>query len=418
MIDPLAIWSASRVVSLGSCALSSYFIPHHDYSYSLLGDSSPFLFLVRWDAIFFYKIARDGYITENMTAFFPLYPMLIRALSHCGLSMVSAGAVISNLSFLISSLILFRMTEKYLGRDSAVKACFLFCFSPCSIIYSSLYTESLFSMFVLLSINSVLSQDALSAVWMVLASTVRSNGFILAPVVFLGLAGAYSYLSSAVLSLLPILVFAGIQLYWWVARFPYITTLPYSYIQSKYWEQGFLEFYRHGKNIPNFLVGFPFIILSCCVMGSYLLREKSFLYSLCKQATGHVVRARKNKRSEIKGKEQKENRDRSALGDDILTQKIGQTAAEDGKMQQKKRGSETFPLIRMFLQCVLLFQVFLSIFFIHMNMHFRFVSYNPVIYWELSEIFQKGGIWRLGLFGYVCFGIAYAVLYGAYFPPA
>lgn len=425
-MNPVSIWGVSRAISLGACAASSILIPHHDLSYELLNDTSRLMFLIRWDAIFFYRISRDGYMTDSMTAFFPLYPMLIRMLFYCGVPIVAAGAIISNLSFLVSAVLLYALTERYLGKDRAQKACFLFCFSPCSILYSTLYTESIFTMFVLLAVREALLQRAWSVLWISLASAVRSNGFILAPIAFVGLLGRYSLISSVFLSLVPLGVFAAIQWYWWLYRFPEISILPYSYIQSKYWEQGFMEFYRHAKNIPNFLVGAPFVSLSLWILWVYFKREKETLSSLCRSACragkdvvwekikmlGTLNQTRRKNRSDGKGKVE--------IFRDLSVTEVSEKKSPIRK-EEKRRPISTdarYYLIRLFLQCVLLFQVVLSVFFIHMNMHFRFVAYNPVVYWELSEIFQKRGIGRVVMFGYVCFSFVYAVLYGAYFPPA
>ncbi|KAH9386533.1 GPI mannosyltransferase 2 [Nematocida major] len=413
MLKPAAVWSASRCLCLAACALSARFIPNHDFSHDLTTEAGCLSFLVRWDALYFYRIAKHGYTEENMTAFFPLYPMLIRALAWLGLSYTLSGALISNGSFLASALVLHRVTEKFLGEKNALRACILFCFSPCSVIYSALYTEAIFCLFVLLAVRSALSRNArpLAFLWVSLASAVRSNGFILAPLVLLETYYKRMHRLALGLCALPLVTFLGIQAYWWTTRFPHISTLPYSYVQAVYWEQGFLEFYKHPKNIPNLIVGLPFVLLSCIVLGSYARREISVGRALVDEAkrAGPFEAWRKvfeaPARAEVP----------------VLGRKAGSAHTEEGAGNKKKARESrhgAFWVLRLFLQCVLLFQVVLSLFFIHMNMHFRFVSYNPAVYWELAEIFKKGGFWKLLLFGYICFGFAYSVLYGAYFPPA
>ncbi|KAI5146928.1 GPI mannosyltransferase 2 [Nematocida ausubeli] len=394
MIKPAVIWTASRAAVLSASAASSFFIPHHDFSSDLLQCSSPISFLVRWDAIYFHNIAKYGYTSDNMTAFFPLYPMLIRALSYFWIPTVFAGVLLSNFAFLLSSLILYRITEKHFSQSHATRACILFCFSPCSIIYSSLYTESLFCLFTMLSLESLLHTRGASFLWLSLASYVRSNGFILAPIAFMEGLAMGSYGLGIFMALLPVLSFFSVQLFWLLTRFPYIKTLPYSYVQAVYWEQGFMEFYKHGKNIPNIIVGLPFVLLSCLVSWNYFMQERRLLQLALTEGKEKVISSRLN----------------------ILMNRERQKK----ETVKVKRASvmNVFFFARLFLHFVLLFQIILSIFFIHMNMHFRFVSYNPVIYWELSEIFVKKGFWRVLLFGYVCFGLSYGVLYGAYFPPA
>lgn len=46
-----------------------------------LYDDTRFAFLRNWDAVHFYHIAQHGYSHDNVCAFFPFVPMIIRAVS-------------------------------------------------------------------------------------------------------------------------------------------------------------------------------------------------------------------------------------------------------------------------------------------------------------------------------------------------
>ncbi|OAG33627.1 phosphatidylinositol glycan, class V [Nematocida sp. ERTm5] len=393
---PILIWSLSRAVILSVSAISSFIIPHHDFSDILLHTESALSFLIRWDAIYFYNIAKYGYFSDNMTAFFPFYPILIQILmKYTFIPIITAGIIISNLAFLISSIILYKITNKHFNQSYAIRSCILFCFSPCSILYSTMYTEALFCMFILLAVESVLSHRGFSYIWVILASYTRSNGFIMSPLCFIDGFIKYSYTTGIIMIIMPIMAFMSVQIYWFINRFPYITVLPYSYVQAEYWEQGFLQFYKHSKNIPNIIVGLPFVILSCIITYNYVINEKYILQFMYNQGKERFLN--------IKQK---------------IIQKITVFPNKEDTKISKYPNIEVFSFVRLFLQCILIFQIILSVFFIHMNMHFRFVSYNPVIYWELSNIFKRRGVWNLLFFGYICFGLSYAALYGAYFPPA
>ncbi|OAG29658.1 phosphatidylinositol glycan, class V [Nematocida displodere] len=371
---PIGIWGASRMVCLGLAHLTSRMVMPHDFSASILGESGLVSSLLRWDALFFYLIAREGYTSDKSTAFFPLYPLLVRLLSHASnqtISIAWSGFLLSNGFFCCSAVILYRLTERFFDKRTAICASVLFCFSPCSILYSAMYTESAFCFFVLGSIYALMSQQRLAcALLLGCASATRSNGVTLAPLIaFEGLRNS-SYRGVGY-ALVPVAVFLGIQLFWWYTRFRHIGfMLPYSYIQTVFWEQGFLRFYTYPKNIPNVFVGLPFVLLSTFIAGRVTAREWRAL---------QAVRAKKTWKA-------------------YLT---------------------TFKVLLLFLNATLIFQILLSIFFIHMNMHFRFVSFNPLIYWELASFFSEPQILSsLMLFGYLSFGVAYSVLFGAYFPPA
>lgn len=54
--------------------------------------------LIRWDSGWYIPIAKNGYSFEN-TAFFPLYPFLIRLISMLGGDIWKKGLWISNVGF-------------------------------------------------------------------------------------------------------------------------------------------------------------------------------------------------------------------------------------------------------------------------------------------------------------------------------
>lgn len=378
-IKTLKLFIASRVIILGCAFISSWGLLHHDFSDCLIYDTSFLSFLLRWDALHFLRIANKGYTTESIIAFFPLLPWMIRTVSEAlRTTPLLAGTIISNCMFLVCTETLFWVTKRHLTEEIAWRSCFLFCFSPCSVLFSSLYSESVFSALVMISIFCILEgNEIFAALSLSLCAGARANGFLLFPL--LGITSrAYnrSYMGylrykKILLGGLPIGVFFGIQLYWWKKRFSYLKWgLPYSYVQGKYWEQGFLRFYADKKNIPNIIVGAPFVILSLCVSGNYFYREKDKLIWQLRKKT-------------LKG---------------YLT---------------------PIRAISFFLHMLHLFQTFLSVFFIHMNMHFRFISFNPILYWGVSRMaFSDRFLSKALLFGWIAFGVGYAVLYGAYFPPA
>lgn len=99
---------------------------------------------VRWDSIHYLSIAQHGYAHPGDAVFFPLYPLLIRALGFLVGSDPVAGVAISAVSFAIALTLLHRLTELELGRRAADAAILLVAFAPLSFFFTAVYTESLF----------------------------------------------------------------------------------------------------------------------------------------------------------------------------------------------------------------------------------------------------------------------------------
>lgn len=80
--------AASRVAVSLLTLLTALLVTPYDTSTRLevTGSGSLLAAFVNWDGVYFAHIARHGYDYEHVHAFFPLYPMLMRALRYhlCG----------------------------------------------------------------------------------------------------------------------------------------------------------------------------------------------------------------------------------------------------------------------------------------------------------------------------------------------
>jgi hypothetical protein len=99
---------------------------------------------IRWDSIWYLQIAGHGYRTLQATAFFPLYPLLMRGLSVLTQSLALAGILISFGTLFVAFVIVRRLTELELGARPARAAVDLLAFTPLAVFFSAIYTESLF----------------------------------------------------------------------------------------------------------------------------------------------------------------------------------------------------------------------------------------------------------------------------------
>jgi Mannosyltransferase (PIG-V) len=112
--------------------------------------------LLSWDAGWFIRVARDGYphtythdasghLTANELAFFPLYPMLIRAGHAVGFSYGGAALCVSWIAGGVGAVLLFRLTQRLWPQPMVGYALVaLFCAQPMSVVLSMGYSESLF----------------------------------------------------------------------------------------------------------------------------------------------------------------------------------------------------------------------------------------------------------------------------------
>eukprot|EP00917_Polyrhabdina_sp_WS-2016_P028685 GHVP01061056.1.p1 GENE.GHVP01061056.1~~GHVP01061056.1.p1 ORF type:complete len:318 (-),score=-7.47 GHVP01061056.1:435-1388(-) len=87
------------------------------------------------------------------------------------------GICISNISFIISNILLYKLTKQISKSiEFSYNTCILYCIYPGSVFNSTLYTESIFSMF---SFYGMLSYRNPSLIAWIICSLTRSNGHIL-----------------------------------------------------------------------------------------------------------------------------------------------------------------------------------------------------------------------------------------------
>lgn len=143
-----------------------------------------------WDSGWYWTIARDGYRYEaqdqSTIAFFPLYPLLMRALAWPfgggDRALWIAGIVVSLACFLLALVVLHRLTERLCGsRESARRTVLYVAVFPFAIFFTQVYTESLF---LLLSVSAMLaayeSRWPLAGLLGGLTALTRPNGILIA----------------------------------------------------------------------------------------------------------------------------------------------------------------------------------------------------------------------------------------------
>jgi mannosyltransferase PIG-V len=153
--------------------------------------------VARWDAVWYLVIAHYGYRPElaafgtgSRAAFFPLYPLGVRALSEVGVPPIAAGVAISLVALAaalygihrLSTLELDRLAAQSTHRgDAARLAVLVTALAPMAFFFSAVYSESLY-----LALSVGLFWCARQGRWGwagvlgALASATRSAGLVLA----------------------------------------------------------------------------------------------------------------------------------------------------------------------------------------------------------------------------------------------
>jgi hypothetical protein len=179
---PLLAYGASRLITTAAVALAA-----------LAGRHSLHYVFTVWDGRWYERIALSGYPTsvpqgdfyagtgrqvQSSVAFFPLYPVLVRALDYVlpGGADV-AGVVLSFLVGALATVVVWLVADKVAGRPVADRAAVLFAFSPGAFVLSLVYAEGLL---ILLSAGCLLAllerRWVMAGLLAALATATRPNG--------------------------------------------------------------------------------------------------------------------------------------------------------------------------------------------------------------------------------------------------
>lgn len=102
----------------------------------------------RWDARHFVQVAQFGYTDPrsdpHATAFFPLFPLLMKSLSVVGIAPALAGMVISATAAVVASAYLFELAEEDVGESAGRRAVLYLLLFPTAVFLVAPYSEALF----------------------------------------------------------------------------------------------------------------------------------------------------------------------------------------------------------------------------------------------------------------------------------
>jgi hypothetical protein len=136
----------------------------------------------QWDSGWFIRIANHGYDVKQSSAFFPLYPLVVRGVAEVVRSTVVAGVLVSVVSAGIAAIAIFRIGRRLLGEPVASDSVLLLALFPLAFVFTAVYSDGLFLALAGWSFLAALRRQAISAsVLGALAVATRPTGLALLP---------------------------------------------------------------------------------------------------------------------------------------------------------------------------------------------------------------------------------------------
>ena len=227
-LEPLALFGGTRLLAIGAMYLGALLVPcHYDYRQESPAagtvDSLPAFYeryaqnpaalgtrpfvgprvggewswldpLVRWDAFWYLSVVDVGYVHvpgfagQQNVAFFPAYPLAIRAARAIGVPTIPGAILFSNLALAAAACVFYRFVARRFSVDAARWTVGLWLLYPSSFFGSVPYSESLATLCgVLWLADAVERRYAPAGAWAGLASAVRPQGLLLGLACFTGI---------------------------------------------------------------------------------------------------------------------------------------------------------------------------------------------------------------------------------------
>lgn len=184
-------WAAGRALVLGTAAIMHLVGPRgligHDEQAHVFGT------LGAWDGRWYRTVAANGYLLEpgrqSDPAFFPLYPLLLRALHGFGLGYLTAGVVLSQLAFLAALASFEVLTRELFGPSFARRTVVYLALFPMGFVFSMAYPESVvLCAIALAAVAALRARWITAAIFMALGSLARPETlFVSIPLLALAL---------------------------------------------------------------------------------------------------------------------------------------------------------------------------------------------------------------------------------------
>ncbi|EEF34591.1 GPI mannosyltransferase 2 [Ricinus communis] len=456
LLHPYDTSSPLNPTCLSSNSTTHHHHPHQNIQFPRI--ASAIEQSIVWDSVYFVRIAECGYEYEQSYAFLPLLPIFMFLFSRTVFAPLApfigvravlalAGYVVNNVAFVLSAVYLYRLSVRILkDPEAALRASFLFCFNPASIFYSSIYSESLYSLFSLGGLYHLISgANNIALLWFGLSGCARSNGVLNAGYfcfqtmhrvyddVFLkrrsslAVQGIIIGVLRAVCIFLPFIAFQAYGYHnichgraldkmkpWCKSKIP----LLYNYIQSHYWGVGFLRYFQL-KQLPNFLLASPILSLALCSILYYVRSQPEMFFSLGFRASNWEKRSIASSfsldtDSGPNTTHSKDNPSTKMQENNNLRNRKQTIKGDDHPMIPKEHDSLLKPgsFHTYIIPCILHlgFLAATAFFVMHVQVATRFLSASPPLYWFASHIMMSRGISKRWGYMIWAYSVAYILL--------
>jgi hypothetical protein len=136
----------------------------------------------QWDSGWFIRIADHGYDVKQSSAFFPLYPLVVRGIAEVLGSTVIAGVLVSLAAAGLAAIAVFKIAQRLVSETVASDSVLLLALFPLAFVFTAVYSDALFLALAGWSFWAGLRRQALTAsVLGGLAVATRPMGLALLP---------------------------------------------------------------------------------------------------------------------------------------------------------------------------------------------------------------------------------------------
>jgi hypothetical protein len=257
-------WAGGRAVVFAATAAVHFLGPraytrHEDktHLFGLLG---------AWDGRWYRIVAAHGYLLEpgrqSDPAFFPLYPLLLRALHALDVGYVTAGLLISNLALLAALVAFEELTRTLHGPRLARRATIYLAVFPLGFVFSMAYPESVVLLAICLGSLAALNGRWIAAAVLLGAGTLArpETLFVAVPLVPLALRARRSQERGLALgaTLAPLAALGSFALYLGLRLHD---PLAWTHAERA-WGRRFtpLGLYRAVEDLPRAFAGNPWVV--------------------------------------------------------------------------------------------------------------------------------------------------------------